>query len=293
MSKTRSQFRNQFEAGLARVILGAAAAMPLGFSLGVAGMLDSLAKRMRESALKNLAMALPEADASGTVDGVYRSLGRMLYYFSRFPTRNRENIHKWIEYDGFEHYVQAKSLGKGVLFATGHLGNWELSAFAHALLCEPMHVVVRPLDNPVLDDLIKRYRMASGNRILDKQDFVRGILKALGANEPVGILIDQNTLPENGSFVDFFGIPACTGTTFARLAHKTGAAVIPGYALWNEAKGKYVLRFDPVFEMTGDVVEDTARLTKHFEGVIRRVPDQWLWLHRRWKTRPEASPALY
>ena len=276
-----------------RGLLGIAALAPLGLSLAMARLLDRVARRMRQSAERNLSRALPEVDAALTTDGVYETLGRMLYYFSRFPTRHAGNIEEWIEYEGLEHYREAKAGGKGVLFATGHLGNWELSAFAHALMTEPMNVVVRPLDNPVLDVLIKRYRTGSGNRILDKQDFLRGILKALAANEPVGILIDQNTLPENGAFVDFFGMPACTGTTFAKLAHKTGAAVIPGYALWDAKKGKYVLRFDPVFAMTGDVVEDTARLAKHFEGVIRRDPAQWLWLHRRWKTQPPGAGSIY
>ena len=276
-----------------RGLLRIAAHAPLGFSLALARLLDRIARRMRQSAERNLSRALPEVDAALTTDGVYETLGRMLYYFSRFPTRHAGNIGEWIEYEGMEHYRKAKAGGKGVLFATGHLGNWELSAFAHALMTEPMNVVVRPLDNPVLDVLIQRYRTGSGNRILDKQDFLRGILKALAANEPVGILIDQNTLPENGAFVDFFGMPACTGTTFAKLAHKTGAAVIPGYALWDAKKGKYVLRFDPVFSMTGDVVEDTARLTKHFEGVIRRDPAQWMWLHRRWKTQPDGARSFY
>lgn len=293
MSKPRSEFRNRVEAALAQFVLSAAAVMPLWFSMGVARCLDTVARRMRQVGERNLRMALPQADAVKTIDGVYASLGRMLYYFSRFPSRNRGNIGDWIEYEGFEHYEEAKRRGKGVLFATGHVSNWELSAFSHALMCEPMHVVVRPLDNPLLDALIKRYRTGSGNRILDKQDFLRGILKALAANEPVGILIDQNTLPENGAFVEFFGQLACTGTTFAKLAHKTGAAVIPGYALWDERKGKYVLRFDPILEMTGDIVADTAAVTRHFEGVIRRWPEQWLWLHRRWKTRPEGAPQLY
>ncbi len=276
-----------------RGLLEVAAHAPLGFSLGVARLLDRIARRMRQSAEKNLSRALPEVNAAMTTDEVYESVGRMLYYFSRFPTRHAGNIGEWIEYEGFEHYREAKAGGKGVLFATGHLGNWELSAFAHALMTEPMNVVVRPLDNPVLDALIKRYRTGSGNRILDKQDFLRGILKALAANEPVGILIDQNTLPENGAFVDFFGMPACTGTAFAKLAHKTGAAVIPGYALWDRKRAKYVLHFDPVFAMSGNVVEDTARLAKHFEGVIRRDPAQWLWLHRRWKTQPEGAQSIY
>lgn len=289
MSKARSPWRNALEYWVARGLLGAAARLPLGFSLAVAQVLQALTTRMGQTARDNLAFALPTANPDAIVRGLYRGLGRMLYTVSRFPTRTPANIGEWIEYEGFEHYQAAKARGRGVLFATGHLGNWELSAFAHALLCEPMHVVVRPLDNPRLDDLIKHYRTASGNRILDKQDYLRGILRALAANEAVGILIDQNTLPEHGVFVDFFGRLACTGTTFAKLAHKTGAAVIPGYALWQEDRRKYILHFDPILEMTGDLTHDTARLTHHLEGVIRRHPDQWLWLHRRWKTRPPTS----
>lgn len=288
MSKPRPAWRNAIEYWLARGLLTAAAHLPLGFSMAVAKVFQALSRRMGQTARDNLAFALPHENPDAIVNGLYRGLGRMLYFVSRFPTRTTANIGDWIEYEGFEHYQAAKARGRGVLFATGHLGNWELSAFAHALLCEPMHVVVRPLDNPLLDDLIKRYRTASGNRILDKQDYLRGILRALSANEAVGILIDQNTLPEHGVFVDFFGRPACTGTTFAKLAHKTGAAVIPGYALWHPGRGKYVLHFEPILEMTGDLTTDTARLTRHLEGVIRRYPDQWLWLHRRWKTRPPA-----
>lgn len=259
---------------------------------GVFALLDKLAPKLRRNALRNFEIAkLPLG--SEAVDRIYDHLARMMVYFSRFPTRTRENIGEWIEYRGFAHFEEAKTRGKGVLFATGHIGNWELSAFAHALMTEPMHVVVRPLDNPALDALVKAYRSGSGNRILDKKDFLRGILEALRANEAVGILIDQNTLPENGAFVDFFGTPAATGTTFAKLAAKTGAAVIPGYAWWDEERGKYILEFDPILEMSGGVEEDTARLTKHFEGVIRKRPEQWLWLHRRWKSRPEGQADLY
>lgn len=293
MSKARSEFRNRFETVLVRGLLETAARAPMSFSLAVAKLLDLCAPRMRKSAERNLQLALPQLDAAGTTSAVYENLARLLYYFSRFKTRTADNIQEWIEYEGFEHYREAKALGKGVLFATGHLGNWELSAFAHAYLTEPMSVVVRPLDNALLDALIKRYRTGSGNRILDKQDFLRRILKALANNEAVGILIDQNTLLENGTFVDFFGMPASTGTTFAKLAHKSGAAVLPGYAFWNRARQKYILKFDPIFPMTGDVQADTAGLAKHFERVIRSQPDQWLWLHRRWKARPPGEPELY
>lgn len=268
----------------------------MGLSFQVArsvfGLLDRLAPKLRRSAIRNFEIAkLPLSSAA--VDALFDHLARMMVYFSRFPTRNRQNIGEWIEYRGFEHFIEAKARGKGVLFATGHIGNWELSAFAHALLSEPMHVVVRPLDNPYLDAVVKSYRSASGNQILDKKDFLRGILTALHRNEAVGILIDQNTLPEQGAFVDFFGVQASTGTTFAKLAAKTGAAVIPGYAWWDADRRKYILEFDPILEMSGDTERDTASLTKHFENVIRKRPEQWLWLHRRWKSRPNGEPNLY
>ncbi|HVN07236.1 MAG TPA: lysophospholipid acyltransferase family protein, partial [Bryobacteraceae bacterium] len=222
--------------------------------------------------------------------GVFRSIARLLVTFSRFPQMNAANIGEWIRYEGFEHFEQALRRGRGVLFATAHLGNWELSAFAHALLAAPMNVVVRPLDNPKIDALVESYRTRSGNRLIGKKEYARGILKALHDNEAVGILIDQNASLEEGVFVDFFGVPACAGTGFAKLAAHSGAEVIPGFALWIEAERRYVLRFYPSIEMTGDTERDTRALHLRLEAVIREYPDQWLWIHRRWKTRPPGEP---
>jgi Kdo2-lipid IVA lauroyltransferase/acyltransferase len=172
------------------------------------------------------------------------------------------------------------------------LGNWELSAFAHALLTAPMNVVVRPLDNPLIDGMVERRRALTGNRPIGKKDFARAILKSLAANEAVGILIDQNASTDSGVFIDFFGVPACAGTGFAKFAAHSGAAVIPGFALWSEKERRYILRFYPPLAMTGDLLRDTQVLQSKLEEVIRAHPDQWLWIHRRWKTRPpeEASP---
>jgi KDO2-lipid IV(A) lauroyltransferase len=246
--------------------------------------------------MRNLEMALPELTATDRrriVDGVFRSIARLLVAFARLPRIRRENVAEWIRCEGFEHFEEALRGGRGALVATGHLGNWELSAFAHALLASPMHVVVRPLDNPRLDALVARRRTLSGNRIIEKKDFARGILKALYADQAVGILVDQNTSPEYGVFVDFFGIPACANAGFARLAAHSGASVIPGCALWSEREGRYVLRFYPPVEITGDVQADTQRVQKRLEAIIREHPDQWLWIHRRWKTRPAGEPTLY
>jgi KDO2-lipid IV(A) lauroyltransferase len=180
-----------------------------------------------------------------------------------------------------------------VLVATAHLGNWELSAFAHALMTAPMNVVVRPLDNPLIDRMVERRRALSGNRTIGKKDFARAILKALAANQAVGILIDQNAAVDSGVFVDFFGVPASAGTGFAKFAAHSGAAVIPGFALWKEEEKRYVLRFYPPLTMTGDAVRDTQTLQSKLEEVIREYPDQWLWIHRRWKTRPPGEESPY
>lgn len=255
--------------------------------------LDFCVPRLRRTARTNLVMALPEADADTIIDGVFASIARMLVAFARFPDLHPGNINEWISYDGYEHFAEAKRRGRGVLFATAHLGAWELSAFAHALMSEPMHIVVRPIDDPDVDAVVERRRALSGNRIIAKKDAAKSILKALHANEAVGILIDQNAGLDDGIFVPFFGVPASANAAFVRIAHRTGAAVIPGFALWDAAADRFKLRFEPILELTGDVHADTARLHSVFERVIREHPDQWLWLHRRWKTRPPGEPALY
>jgi len=298
--RSRSRLRDAAEYALAVFALDSLAYTPLGVSHWLARsytrLLDMALPRLRRVAMANLDMAFPalsEREHTRIVDGIFLSIARLLVTFARFPRLNRTNIGQWIRYEGFEHFEHALQRGKGVLFATAHLGNWELSAFAHALLAAPMHVVVRPLDNPLIDALVARRRTMSGNKVIEKKDFARGILQALAANEAVGILIDQNASLDTGVFVDFFGIPACAGAGFARLAAHTGAAVIPGFALWSDAERKFVLRFYPAVPISGDVQQDTARIHAVLERIIREYPDQWLWIHRRWKTRPpgEAPPS--
>src|SRR5579862_680963 len=258
---------------------------------GYAGLLDLALPRLRGVALANLAMALPDlshAEHLRITAGVFRSIARLLETFARFPRIDSGNVGRLIRYEGYHHFEAASARGRGVLFATAHLGNWELSAFAHALMSAPMHVVIRPLDKPRIDALVERYRTLSGNRLIGKKEYARGILKALSDNQAVGILVDQNASLEEGTFVDFFGVKACAGTGFAKLAAHSGAAVIPGFALWMEQERGYVLRFYPAIEITGDVARDTQALQGQLEAVIREYPDQWLWIHRRWKTRPPA-----
>ena len=254
--------------------------------------LDWGVPRLRRIALRNLELA--GFDNAGSIaDGVFLSVGRIMASVAKFPSITRENVHEWIRYDGLENFTAAQAKSRGVLVATAHLGNWELSAFSHALMTAPMYIVVRPLDNPRVNAFVEKRRALSGNHIIQKNEAARKILKALAAGEAVGILVDQNTTPSEGVFIEFFGRKACAGTAFVKFAHRSGAAVVPGYALWSDEEKKYILRFDPEIAMTGDVQADTQRVHAALESVIRAHPDQWLWIHRRWKTRPPGEPGLY
>jgi Kdo2-lipid IVA lauroyltransferase/acyltransferase len=296
----RSGIRNFLEYLLALSALKSLewAPLPLAHRLarGYTRLLDLFLPRLRRVGERNLSLALPELGAAehrAILDGVFRSIARLLVTFAKFPSIRRENLDRWIRAEGYEHFEDALRAGRGVLFATAHLGNWELSAYAHALFTSPMNVVVRPLDNPLIDALVERRRTLTGNRIIGKKDFARSILKALAGNEAVGVLVDQNASLDAAVFVDFFGIPASAGNSFAKLADHSGAAVIPGFALWSDQEQRYVLRFGPPIPMTGDAARDTQAIHSQLEAVIRAHPDQWLWIHRRWKTRPPGAPPLY
>ncbi len=263
---------------------------------GATRLLDLAVPKLRRVAGVNLSFAFPTLSAAGRehiIDGVFRNIARLLLAMARFPDINKSNVARWIGYEGLEHYIGAKDKGRGVLIATAHLGNWELSAFAHALMLEPMNVMVRALDNPLVDRLVERRRVLSGNRLLFKKDAARAVMRALRQGEAVGILIDQNTTPAEGVFVNFFGKAACAGSAFVKLAYRSEAPVIPGFAFWDEDARRYVLRFYPEIELTGDELADTQRIHSCFEALIRQYPEQWMWIHRRWKTRPPGEPPLY
>ena len=219
--------------------------------------------------------------------------------FARMPHYTRENIENVIVLDGHENFLAGQSRGKGVLYLTGHIGAWELSSYAHALYGFPLHYMARPLDNEPLDALVNRYRGLSGNKPIYKNEAARMMLRVLREAGTVGILADQNTMPDEGAFVDFFGVSACTTTGIARVALHTDAAVVPGYAFWDGNLRKYRLRFEPPVELvrTGDterdVFENTQRFAKVIEGIIRRYPGQWVWIHARWKNRPKGEAPLY
>ena len=268
----------------------------------VARVLLAVTPKLRKTAEFNLRLAFPEwseARRNETLRGMTRSLGWMAAEFAQLPRYKRENIEEVIVLDGHENFLEGQRRGKGVLFLTAHIGAWELSSYAHALYGYPLRYMARPLDNERLDALVNRYRGLSGNAPIFKNESARAMLKILKEAGTVGILADQNTMPQEGVFVDFFGTPACTTAGLARVALHTGAAVVPGYAVWDAGLGKYRLRFEPPMELvrTGDaqrdIVENTQRFAKVTEEIIRKYPEQWVWVHARWKTRPRGEGKLY
>jgi KDO2-lipid IV(A) lauroyltransferase len=261
-----------------------------------------LQPRLRRYAMQNLRLAFPhwsDKQRRAAYRGMIRQLGWMGAEFAHFPRYNKSNIERTVLLDGFENFATAQSRGKGVLFLTGHMSAWELAPFAQALFGNPLHFLVRPIDNARVDELVTRYRCSSGNSPIDKNNSARAVLKVLNSGGTVGILADHNTLLSEGVFVDFFGIPACTTAGLARFALHTDAAVVPGFLHWDPSLRKYRLRFEPAVELVRgggeatDVRENTQRFTRVIENYIRSHPDQWLWLHRRWTTRPPGEPPIY
>ena len=261
-----------------------------------------LTGRLRQTGERNLHLAYPASDDAWRkrlLRQLYRNLGLQLAEFCVMSRYTAENTRSLVRYAGLEHYLAARERGRGVLVITGHLGQWELSSFYHSLMGYPMSMVIRRLDNPLVDRLVNGIRCLHGNTVLHKDDFARGLLGAMRRGETVGILMDTNMTPPQGVFVDFFGVPACTASGLARVAMRTEAAMLPGFLTWREEEKKYVLEFGEPLKLvhTGndeqDIVANTQICTTAIEAWVRRFPEQWLWVHRRWKTRPPGEPSLY
>lgn len=231
----------------------------------------------------------------------FMSLGRLLAEFSQFNKLNKDDLRRLIDYDevGLAHLRQAEAEQRGVIFLTGHIGAWEVLSFGWSALEYPISFLVRPLDNPRIEEMVERIRTRFGNRAIDKKSAARQALKVLREGGTLGILSDLNTQEFEGVFVPFFGKLACTTAGIATLALKTNAVVIPTCAVWNEEKQRYFFHGDAPVELvrTGDHKQDvelnTARFAAAIERMVRLYPDQWLWIHKRWKTRPAGEPDLY
>jgi KDO2-lipid IV(A) lauroyltransferase len=299
-------FKQTLEFLAVRFLIFALAALPrnlaraAGAGLGAAAF--ALFPRLRAVGQTNLGLAFPELTPSQRdhlLRMAFRNLGWQLAEFCRMAGYTRASIAGIARCEGLEHFAAAQARGQGVLVLTGHLGAWELSSFYFSLLGHPMSLVIRRLDNPKVDALVNGIRSLHGNSVIHKDDFARGLLGAMRRNETVGILMDTNMTPPQGVFVPFFGVEACTASGLARIALKTDATVLPGFMVWADSEQNYVLRFGAPLDLVrsgdseADIVANTALFTGVIEETIRRYPDQWLWVHRRWKTRPPGAPAIY
>src|SRR5829696_1210906 len=296
------------EYSAARSVLGtfgrlpAPTAMRLGRGMGKIAY--ALARDLRRTGAINLRLAFPEKsdeERAALLRECFDSLGRVLGLFSQFSSRSREELNSLIEVQGVENLEAAKKVhGQKLLLYTGHLGAWELTSFGFSLIGHPFTFLVRRIDNPRIEQLVDGVRTRFGNETIDKLSAARSMLKILRSGETaLGLLPDLNTLDDEAIFVDFFGVPAATTFLVAKLAVRMNTPLIPFFAPWSEEKGKYLLIVEPPLplECTGDEEADvrqlTIKLTERIENRIRQYPGQWLWIHKRWKTRPPGEPPIY
>ena len=258
---------------------------------------------LRRTGAINLRLAFPEksdTERAQLLRETFDNLGRLLGFFSQMSSRSREELKQLIEVQGLENLEAAKAVhGNRLILYTGHLGAWELTSFGLSLVEHPFAFLVRRLDNSRVEDMVDRVRTKFGNQTIDKLAAARSMLKILRSGEtPLGLLPDLNTL-DDAIFVDFMGVPAATTFIVAKLAVRTKTPLVPVFAPWSEEKGKYLLIVEPMIpvETTGDEEADvrqlTIKLTQRIERRIRQYPGQWLWIHKRWKTRPPGEPPIY
>ena len=298
------KLQTSLEYAAARIILSVVGALPLRQSIRLGQVFGRVAYRLagelRRTGEINLQLAFPEKtpeERRELLKGSFESLGRVLGLFSHFGDPI-ESIMSGVEPMALER-LQAAQKGRGVIFCTAHLGAWELTSFAVAHLGYPMSVIVRPIDNPKIEEMVDRYRTRTGNRTLDKFSAARSMVKTLRSGEFLGLLFDLNALENEAIFVNFFGVPASTNFMTAKLALRSDVPIIPVFAPWDKTRQKFLLqvnepiKFESSDDQEADVRELTTRLTQHFEDQIRRYPDQWLWIHKRWKTRPKGEPGIY
>jgi KDO2-lipid IV(A) lauroyltransferase len=281
-------------------VVAAARVLPMSAVLGAGTLLGRafylFDRGHRRLAVKNLRAAFPvrtEPECRAIARQMFSHFGRLLAALLKFSTMRRDQMLARVEFAGEERVIQAHTHGRGVLLFTGHFGFWEINALVHALALKPMSVLARPLDNPLLHDLLESVRKATGNSVIYRRGAIRRVLRALEANQAVAFLIDQHMQPADAVYVDFFDRPAATTSALAALALRTGAPVVPVFALPLPG-GRFRMVYEHAVEPpSGDdenaIREFTQRCTDVLEMYVRRYPDLWLWMHRRWRVVPDGE----
>lgn len=306
MPKKKNKLQTRLEYFVVRSIIGAIGSLSLKTSMRVGQFLGrkigARIPKLEKTGRRNLDAALPElpeAEKEKILSGCFESLGRQLGVISHASRLNEDRLFDVLETRGVEHLAAAHRSGRGVILYTAHFGGWEIFGLIAPVEGFPLNLIVRRIDNPLVEALVEKMRTRFGSRTVDKKTSAREMFRLLRSGEILGIVADLNVQPHEGVFVDFFGVPAATTNGIAKLALRTNAVVLPAFAIWSEEKQKYLMTVNPPVEIektnddARDVRELTQKITKVIEDVIRRHPEQWLWIHKRWKTRPEGEPSLY
>jgi KDO2-lipid IV(A) lauroyltransferase len=295
---------------IARSIFGSLSILPrrtaITLGIGVGRLGFKLLAGMRKVAMRNLTIAFPEMSDEERLKiakGTFENFGRILGETSQFGKVSRENIGEIVEFELSgeiaELYKKIKAERRGVLITTGHLGNWELLVTAFAILYEPISYLARPLDNPMIEQMTLDIRTRFGAEPINKTNSAMIAITRLREGKILGILADVNAHPKEGVFVPFFGVPACTTSGAAMIAIRSNALILPAFCVWDKGLGKYRFVHGAVLEpvITGDrkadIAATTALYTAEIEKIIRQYPEQWTWIHKRWKTRPKGEKSLY
>jgi KDO2-lipid IV(A) lauroyltransferase len=304
--KPRGRLTTIFEYSAARLLFSSLALLPRPLAIragcALARSAYLVSGKLRRIGELNLELAFPEMsprERKLLLRDSMVNLGRHLGEFSRFSTITPETLRETIDCKGLEHLDAARALGRGVIMITGHLGAWEMASLALSAFGYPFDFLVRRIENPAIERLIENIRTRFGNRTIDKRGAARSMLTTLRTGGTLGLLVDINVVRNKGIFVDFFGVPACTTFIAAKLALRTGAAMVPVFAPWEDRRQRFVVDIGKplAIERSGDEKEDVRQLTSSFtkivEDYVRRYPDQWLWIHKRWRTRPVGEQNLY
>lgn len=306
MPKKRSKIQNKSELLAVRSLLGTIGALPLETSMrfgkSVGRFLAKRFPKLKKTALRNLEIAFPEMspdERERIASSTFESLGRHLGFVSHFRKFKLENVRDLVDVVGREYFDRAHATGRGILFFTGHFGSWEVFNLLPPAFGYGMNILVRRIDNPLVENFVDRMRTRFGSVTLDKTKAARQMFRALENGELLGILADLNVQEKEGVFVDFFGVPASTTVSIAKLAIKTNAIVLPAFAVWEESKNKYVVYLEPAIEYAPadnspeNIRDLTQKITATVEKYVRQYPEQWLWIHKRWNTRPPGEKGLY
>jgi Kdo2-lipid IVA lauroyltransferase/acyltransferase len=285
-------------------ILPRRTAVALGIGVGKLGY--RLLGGLRRVAMRNLEIAFPEMpdrERAALARGTFENLGRVLGETSQLQKASKADIETIVDFELSEEarglYQKSKAEGRGVLITTGHLGNWELLVLAFGSLYEPISYLARPIDNPLIEEFTSRIRRQFGNRPINKTGSVMTAIGVLREGGILGILSDVNAHPKEAVFVPFFNVSAATAAGAAMIAIRANALVFPAFCVWDKEIGRFKFVHGAILEPanTGDrkadIAATTAAYTAEIEKIIRRYPDQWMWIHRRWKTRPKGEAEIY